>query len=551
MAAPRQSCHSAVVAVRQRAEIGVDVGDQVVEQHGIERVAVGVAVAATERCLDVAALHHHNHRHGVALVDGVVHDVLHVALFAPTRLVLAHTVLQVEHWVAFLAVGLQVIFCRRVDHGMAPRLLFVAVVVEAAHLTGGHTLLWAVVVAFRTFGHFYAARLAAAAEESLRSRVDEVDAAYVHKVVVEAHHERVRHGSPTALAVALHVIFLAADVEHHTGGIGRFHIEIAAALLVDLRELVARHGRLGDEGVGRHFHLSDVRLHLGALGRIAEESCHSLAVAATQFAVTGCIEMQFVGAVGAAVRRDYLRRVQRPGQFVDLLLAANAHALAACLHDIARIERHVLGLEVEVAAQVVIHLLHHTCPLRVARIGLALVHQYALDHAVLLCFFCQSHQALIGVVVVSLEYALHPLRRRLRIALDAVGQESLDVDAADSHVDYADFDILGQRADERSSEPVGRRQSRIGAAQRSRCLAPLSHLSSLLGEVDGGHQQEPRSRALHVLGLRPCSPFHIRLAEAQEDIEIRVRFLGAGHHCRQAQPECHNKVFHRFMFLSY
>ncbi len=214
--------------------------------------------------------------------------------------------------------------------------------------------------------------------------------------------------------------------------------------------------------------------------------------------------------------------MQRVGQFVNLLLAADTHSLALSLNNVAGIEVHLFGFQLQVATEVIIHLLHHTSPLRIARIGLTLMHQDTLDDTILLSLLGQRDQTLIRVVVVGFEHSLHPLRRLLHIALDAIGQKSLDIDTTDGHMDNTNLDVLRQRSHHRTSKPVGRSQTRIGTAQRSRSLAPLTHLPALLREVHCGHQQETRTRALQILSLRTGCTLHVRLAETQEDIEIRV-----------------------------
>jgi hypothetical protein len=67
-------------------------------------------------------------------------------------------------------------------------------------------------------------------------------------------------------------------------------------------------------------------------------------------------------------------------------------------------------------------------------------------------------------------------------------QEALDVNAANSHMDDTNLDVLGQRGYQRTSEPVGRSQSRIRTTQGCRSLTPFTHLATLVGEVNGGHK---------------------------------------------------------------
>ena len=117
---------------------------------------------------------------------------------------------------------------------------------------------------------------------------------------MEAHWQRVGNGHPASLAVAFHVIFFVADVEHHLGGIGGLHFEVGAPLLVDFREVVAGNGGLGQESVGGHLYRQR-NLELRALGLIAQETDHSLAIAAAELAVACSVEVQAVGTIGAAV----------------------------------------------------------------------------------------------------------------------------------------------------------------------------------------------------------------------------------------------------------
>ena len=547
-----------MLAVGLRAEVGVDVGNQVVQQHGIERCAVLAApcriAAATEGRLDVAALHDHNHRHGLALGNGIVHDVLHLALIHPTGLALAHAVLQVEHGVALLAL---LILGGGIDQGVAPDTCFVYTlgivdgrVVDAAHTAVGDALLRTVVVALGTLRHLQTARFAVAAEEGLAGGIDEVHALDVHEVIVEAHGQRIGDCHEAVLAVGLHVILLAADIYDDFLGLGCMNAEVGAALLVHLGEGVAGDGGLGCDGILGHLNLFSLcNGHLGPFGLESELTGYGFAIAATQLAIAGGVEVQAVGAVGTVVGRDDLAGVDGLGQFVNLFLATDADALASGLDDVPHVEVHILGLQLQVAAQVVIDLLHHARPLGVARVGLALMHQDALDDAVLLCLSGELHQALVGVVVVGLEQAFHPARGfLLGILLYAVGQESLDVDAADGDMDDTHLDILGKGCHEGAAEPVGRREACVRTAEGSCGLAPFALLAggALVsgGEIHCGHQQEARARAGQVGGFGFGGAFHVGLSEAEEDVEVLIdgcRHTGAGHayqsHRQQARKD--------------
>ena len=260
--------------------------------------------------------------------------------------------------------------------------------------------------------------------------------------------------------------------------------------------------------------------------------------------------METVGAIGAVVGRDDLRGVERQGELVDLFLTAYADTLSASLDDVSGIEVHLLGLQVKVAAEGVIDGLHLRCPFGVAGVRLALMHQYALDDAVLLGFPCQGDEASVGVVAVGFEHALHPAGCLVRHVVGYfVLHEAFNLDAADGHVDDADLDMLGQRGDQRPPEPVGGRQTGAGTTERRHSLAPLAHTAPALGIVDGGHQQETRTRTTEVLRLGLGGALHVRLSKTQENVEVGVNFgthLHETHdHEQQRQNTFHkNKIFY-------
>ena len=81
--------------------------------------------------------------------------------------------------------------------------------------------------------------------------------------------------------------------------------------------------------------------------------------------------------------------MQRVRQFVNLLLAADTHSLALSLNNVAGIEVHLFRLQLQVATEIIVHLLHHTSPLRITCIGLTLMHQDTLDDTILLSLLGQ------------------------------------------------------------------------------------------------------------------------------------------------------------------
>ena len=128
-AAHRQARHRAVVLVGQRAEVGVDPGDQIIDHELSVSAAPGTAdtkpgsAAAAGACAGApapgaagrcrapgppAATHgagFHDHDHGFDLARGkqVVEDHIGPAHLDPDPLVFAAAVLQIQHRVAGLA----------------------------------------------------------------------------------------------------------------------------------------------------------------------------------------------------------------------------------------------------------------------------------------------------------------------------------------------------------------------------------------------------------------------------------------------------------------
>ena len=178
-----------MITVGVCTEITVNEGYEVMHHHLIERgtiLAESLTVAATpERSLDITALHNDNHRYGFAAGNEIIHDMLHVALTAPSCLVLTHTVLQVKYGIAFFAF---LVRCRCINHGMTPLIGRLGVIGDTAYLSVCHSLLWTVVITFRPLGYLNTSRLTVAAKESLGSRIDDIDSADIDEIIVEAHH---------------------------------------------------------------------------------------------------------------------------------------------------------------------------------------------------------------------------------------------------------------------------------------------------------------------------------------------------------------------------
>ena len=134
-------------------------------------------------------------------------------LLVPAALVLAHAVLQVQHRVFLVAL---LIFGRGIDIAGADRLLDLAPVLALAHLAVRNGRIEGVVRGhFRLLGNLDAARLLAAAVEGLAVGIVHADAVHEERIVVEAHHQRIRRAGPDPLLILREGIFLVADVHLH------------------------------------------------------------------------------------------------------------------------------------------------------------------------------------------------------------------------------------------------------------------------------------------------------------------------------------------------
>ena len=163
-----------------------------------------------------AIVHHDDERHGLAGCYKVVHDDARLTLGRPSRLVLAHAVLQIEHREA--AVGILAIGCRQINVAMAHLLGNRRIVVDLVHRALRHVLHRVeILVGGRnvdatapTAGTI----IVEAARIGNRSPVD------VQLIVVEAFVLRSRLTRPHALGVFHQVVFHAANVQLHAVGLG-------------------------------------------------------------------------------------------------------------------------------------------------------------------------------------------------------------------------------------------------------------------------------------------------------------------------------------------
>ena len=144
------------------------------------------------------------------------------------------------------------------------------------------------------------------------------------------------------------------------------------------------------------------------------------------------------------------------------------------------------------------------------------------DDTRFLCLLRHVDECTERVVIVLSAVVLKPLFRVCDDAFALVFVEEFDRASAHRHVDDTHADILRQVLHHSSSEVVGRRQSCPVSAKRRISRVPLSRFSVLCWHIHSRHHLESRVDILTVLVFNGRIALHVRLSEAEVDMEIRV-----------------------------
>ncbi len=249
------------------------------------------------------------------------------------------------------------------------------------------------------------------------------------------------------------------------------------------------------------------------------------------------VEVELVARALAAERGDHVSvghhfRQVRQHHVVE----RGAHAVPFGILQLAGQQRDLVGVEPEFGAQVVVDLLHAARPRGVVRVGLALVQEHPLDHAVLLRLAGGFHQAPVGAHPVLLGHVDEPAARRVgglhrEVFLAGVLVPEFKLRTRDGHVDHAHAVLLRQLLDHLAAEKVHR--AHVGAlpADGRHGRVPVVPHPLIAGHVHRRHELETRIIEVLVLLGRAGGRLHVGLAEAQVDEEIGVGFL---RFCRDA-----------------
>ena len=186
---------------------------------------------------------------------------------------------------------------------------------------------------------------------------------------------------------------------------------------------------------------------------------------------------------------------------------------------------HVGSTQAKVADQTIVNLFYLLGPVGLTVIALTLMEQDAFDNARLLGYTGHIDKPLIRVVVVGLEVVDEPALgvgvHRSDIRCDLFLHEAFNLGATDSDVNDTHLDIPGQVLYHGTAKVVGHAETRTLTDNGRRGGVPLSHRALGIGEVDASQHLEARIDIL-VDGLGRCVALHVRLAEAEVDIEVRI-----------------------------
>ena len=249
-----QAADGAVVAVRERAEAGVEGRDGLLDRHFLE----GVEIEQVETACGLGAgegrhgmLADDDHRLAGAFRDQVVHDVAHHALGGPAGLILAGPVHQVQHREAARRLGR--VLRRQIDIAGALLPRQGGVVLFDADLAVRDVLLQ--VIIHSCLRNLDAAGPEARAEEQPAVRVRNPLPVHIQRVIVETGHKGFRLGFPDAVRALHHRIVLAAHVHGDGLGLGIIVAENGRQVRIDHRKRLAglvrgRGRRLGEDADG-------------------------------------------------------------------------------------------------------------------------------------------------------------------------------------------------------------------------------------------------------------------------------------------------------------
>ena len=481
-----------MVSISIGAELLIYHRNQILDNHIVERCAIELALlihilARTwhERLLHITALHYHNHRLSLAFGNEIIHDVLHIALMAPARLVLSHSVLQIEHWIALVLIGF--IFCRRINHGSAELALRCSIVRYRTNLTLCYSLLRTIVVAFGSLRNLQTTRLSAAAEIGFAGWIYYLYTIHIQEIIVEAYYQWVRNTIPVAIQILLHRILLSADVEDYLLCLRCMELDVGTAVFIHTRIVGIRND--------------------------TEQREHHVGITLTHGAIAFGDEMQSIATLRTSLGRDDVGSRDGLGDIIhngDMLPAA---AALVFLNGFAHEQRYIFCLQVQLFQNIVIHDLHTVRPVGIAIVGFTLMQQDTLDNALLLGNLGKFDESGVWIAVILGSEVLHPVGLLLQVRLTGTLVEEVDAGTAHRHGDGSHLDAVWQVIHHLSSEIIYRSKASVWSCLRRNGSMPLSFFPSSLFIIHGIHCHESWIHTCSVDVFDGGITLHIRLSE--------------------------------------
>ena len=198
------------------------------------------------------------------------------------------------------------------------------------------------------------------------------------------------------------------------------------------------------------------------------------------------------------------------------------------MYYLARQQRHLVGTQMQVAQQILIHLLGLHGPQGIVLVAFALMDENTLDDSLVLSTQGAVEQAYVRDVGIGMHRVLKPggPPRASKFGRVVLLEEMLDAAATHSHVDDAHADVLGQALDECAAKVVARTQPRVPVVERWSGCVPLVLLAcstsvvACIGRLRyRRHHLEALAYSLIVAVLGLGIAHHIGLPEGEEYVE--------------------------------
>ena len=169
--------------------------------------------------------------------------------------------------------------------------------------------------------------------------------------------------------------------------------------------------------------------------------------------------MEMIESTGQTGGRYHMSRRNHLRQRLNDRIHSRTTALHIFIDHLTGNQGNILGLQIEVTEQTLIHLLHLQRPVLLTRVRLSLMEQNATDNALLLGLLSHFHQTAIGIVVVFTGHILQPVGTGGDIIGTRICVKKLYLTTTHGHIDDTYALVFRQTVTERTSEIIGRCQS--------------------------------------------------------------------------------------------